>query len=56
MDPAADAVLDLCVADGGKNPSFNDKFMVPLIEGLREINIQVWNSNITFDDFIGSGR
>eukprot|EP00246_Nothoceros_aenigmaticus_P008714 TRINITY_DN2365_c1_g1_i2.p1 TRINITY_DN2365_c1_g1~~TRINITY_DN2365_c1_g1_i2.p1 ORF type:complete len:258 (-),score=34.37 TRINITY_DN2365_c1_g1_i2:1421-2194(-) len=42
--------------DGGKNPSFNDKFMVPLIEGLREINVQVWNSNITFDDFIGSGK
>eukprot|EP00246_Nothoceros_aenigmaticus_P008715 TRINITY_DN2365_c1_g2_i1.p1 TRINITY_DN2365_c1_g2~~TRINITY_DN2365_c1_g2_i1.p1 ORF type:complete len:237 (-),score=42.55 TRINITY_DN2365_c1_g2_i1:385-1095(-) len=42
--------------DGGKNPSFNDKFMVPLIEGLREINIQVWNGNVGFDSFIGSGK
>ncbi|XP_002960506.2 extensin [Selaginella moellendorffii] len=43
--------------DGGRNPSFNQKFVLPLIEGLREINAEVWNSNtLTFDDFIGSGR
>ncbi|XP_074286280.1 uncharacterized protein LOC141611602 [Silene latifolia] len=43
--------------DGGKNPVFQEKFVFTLIEGLREINIVVWNSNtLTFDDFIGSGR
>eukprot|EP00249_Psilotum_nudum_P007990 c20964_g1_i1 orf=222-926(+) len=43
--------------DGGTKPSFNEKFILSLIEGLREINVQVWNSNsITFDDFIGSGK
>ncbi|GAB4835079.1 hypothetical protein Ancab_039412 [Ancistrocladus abbreviatus] len=43
--------------DGGKNPVFQEKFLFPLIEGLREINLVVWNSNtITFDDFIGSGK
>ncbi|ERM99403.1 elicitor-responsive protein 3 [Amborella trichopoda] len=43
--------------DGGKNPTFQEKFVFSLIEGLREINITVWNSNtLTFDDFIGSGR
>ncbi|XP_028781152.1 protein SRC2 homolog [Neltuma alba] len=43
--------------DGGKNPTFQEKFVFPLIEGLREINVLVWNSNtITFDDFIGSGK
>ncbi|KAG1327136.1 putative Elicitor-responsive protein 3 [Cocos nucifera] len=43
--------------DGGRHPSFQEKFQIPLIEGLREINIIVRNSN-TFspDDFIGSGR
>ena len=40
-----------------ENPSFNEKFMVPLIEGLREINASVWNSNsLTYDDHIGSTR
>ncbi|KAJ7529458.1 hypothetical protein O6H91_15G052100 [Diphasiastrum complanatum] len=43
--------------DGGKNPSFNEKYTLPLIEGLREVNVQVWNSNsITYDDLIGTGR
>ncbi|ESW29227.1 hypothetical protein PHAVU_002G053900 [Phaseolus vulgaris] len=43
--------------DGGKNPVFQEKFVFPLIEGLREINVVVWNSNtLTFDDFIGSGK
>ncbi|XP_020237101.1 elicitor-responsive protein 1 isoform X1 [Cajanus cajan] len=43
--------------DGGKNPVFQEKFIFPLIEGLREINVLVWNSNtLTFDDFIGSGK
>ncbi|XP_008813813.2 elicitor-responsive protein 1-like [Phoenix dactylifera] len=43
--------------DGGRNPTFQDKFRIPLIEGLREISIIVWNSNtFTADDFIGSGR
>ncbi|BBN08090.1 hypothetical protein MPTK1_4g08810 [Marchantia polymorpha subsp. ruderalis] len=41
--------------DGGKNPTFNEKFQIPLIEGLREINVQVWNSNtVSLDDHIGS--
>ncbi|XP_024640952.1 extensin isoform X2 [Medicago truncatula] len=43
--------------DGGKNPVFQEKFILPLIEGLREINVVVWNSNtVSFDDFIGTGK
>ncbi|KDP47127.1 hypothetical protein JCGZ_22123 [Jatropha curcas] len=43
--------------DGGKNPTFQEKFIFNLIEGLRELNIVVWNSNtLTYDDFIGSGK
>ncbi|XP_030523018.1 protein SRC2 homolog [Rhodamnia argentea] len=43
--------------DGGKNPTFQEKFVFTLIEGLRELNVAVWNSNtVTFDDFIGSGK
>ncbi|KAJ8763458.1 hypothetical protein K2173_002341 [Erythroxylum novogranatense] len=43
--------------DGGRNPTFQEKFIFTLIEGLRELNIVVWNSNtLTYDDFIGSGK
>ncbi|XP_011088218.1 adhesive plaque matrix protein [Sesamum indicum] len=43
--------------DGGKNPTFQEKFVFTLIEGLREISVVVWNSNtLTFDDLIGSGK
>ncbi|KAK3412335.1 hypothetical protein EUGRSUZ_I01113 [Eucalyptus grandis] len=43
--------------DGGKNPTFQEKFVFTLIEGLRELNLAVWNSNtLTYDDFIGSGK
>ncbi|CAN6554867.1 unnamed protein product [Malus baccata var. baccata] len=43
--------------DGGKNPTFQEKFVFPLIEGLRELNVLVWNSNtVTLDDFIGEGK
>ncbi|CAK9181979.1 unnamed protein product [Ilex paraguariensis] len=43
--------------DGGKNPTFQEKFVFTLIEGLRELNLVVWNSNtLTYDDFIGSGK
>ncbi|TMX00496.1 hypothetical protein EJD97_000739 [Solanum chilense] len=43
--------------DGGKNPTFQEKFVFTLIEGLQEINVIVWNSNtLTYDDFIGSGK
>lgn len=43
--------------DGGKNPIFQEKFVFTLIEGLREINVAVWNSNtLTYDDFIGGGK
>ncbi|KAF3435451.1 hypothetical protein FNV43_RR22540 [Rhamnella rubrinervis] len=43
--------------DGGKNPTFQEKFVFNLIEGLRELNVVVWNSNtLSFDDFIGSGK
>ncbi|XP_058773082.1 protein SRC2 homolog isoform X1 [Vicia villosa] len=43
--------------DGGKHPVFQEKFVVPLIEGLRELTVVVWNSNtVTFDDFIGTGK
>ncbi|XP_057503203.1 elicitor-responsive protein 1-like [Actinidia eriantha] len=43
--------------DGGKNPTFQEKFTFSLIEGLRELNAVVWNSNtLTYDDFIGSAK
>ncbi|XP_038707143.1 elicitor-responsive protein 3-like [Tripterygium wilfordii] len=43
--------------DGGKNPTFQEKFVFTLIEGLRELNVVVWNSNtLTLDDYIGSGK
>ncbi|XP_051139353.1 leucine-rich repeat extensin-like protein 3 [Andrographis paniculata] len=43
--------------DGGRNPTFQEKFVFPLIEGLRELSVVVWNSNtITLDDFIGNGK
>ncbi|KAL4280075.1 hypothetical protein GQ457_03G039800 [Hibiscus cannabinus] len=43
--------------DGGKNPTFQEKFIFTLIEGLRELNVVVWNSNtLVADDLIGSGR
>ena len=43
--------------DGGKNPTFQEKFVFPLIEGLRELKVVVWNSNtFTSDDFIGEGK
>ncbi|XP_057963686.1 leucine-rich repeat extensin-like protein 3 isoform X2 [Malania oleifera] len=43
--------------DGGKSPTFQEKFVFTLIEGLKELNLAVWNSNtLTFDDFIGSGK
>ncbi|CAI9769964.1 unnamed protein product [Fraxinus pennsylvanica] len=43
--------------DGGKNPTFQEKFVFTLIEGLPELNVIVWNSNtLTYDDFIGSGK
>ncbi|KAJ9537902.1 hypothetical protein OSB04_030635 [Centaurea solstitialis] len=43
--------------DGGKNPTFQEKFVYTLIEGLRELNVNVWNSNtVKHDSFIGSGK
>ncbi|XP_062176809.1 leucine-rich repeat extensin-like protein 3 [Alnus glutinosa] len=43
--------------DGNKNPTFQEKFVFTLIEGLREINVSVWNSNtLSSDVFIGGGK
>ncbi|KAL5707056.1 hypothetical protein ACHQM5_025152 [Ranunculus cassubicifolius] len=43
--------------DGGKNPSFQEKYTISLIEGLREMIVNVWNSNtLKYDDFIGGGK
>ncbi|KAI3755416.1 hypothetical protein L1987_55214 [Smallanthus sonchifolius] len=43
--------------DGGKNPTFQEKFVYSAIEGLRELNINVWNNNtISRYDFISSGK
>jgi Ca2+-dependent lipid-binding protein len=43
--------------DGGRNPSFNEKIVVPLAEGVRELTASVWNSNsISSHDHIGSAR
>ncbi|KAM5549412.1 leucine-rich repeat extensin-like protein 3 [Rosa sericea] len=49
--------VDFNGVDGGRNPTFQEKFVIPLIEGLREMNVNVWNSNsVTYDDFIGEGK
>lgn len=49
--------MNLIDVDGGKNPIFQEKFVFTLIEGLKEMNAVVWNSNtLSFDDFIGSGK
>ncbi|PWA43312.1 extensin [Artemisia annua] len=47
-----------CVCkDGGKNPTFQEKFVYNVIEGLGELNISIWNKKtFTNDDFIGSGK
>ncbi|CAK9197323.1 unnamed protein product [Sphagnum troendelagicum] len=43
--------------DVGRNPTFDGKFIVTLIEDLREVSVSVWNSNtFTPDDLIGSTR
>ncbi|KAH7567464.1 hypothetical protein JRO89_XS07G0077200 [Xanthoceras sorbifolium] len=43
--------------DGGKNPTFQERFVFTLFEGLREMNVVVWNSHtIKSDEFIGSGK
>ncbi|XP_031479819.1 uncharacterized protein LOC116250328 [Nymphaea colorata] len=43
--------------DGGRNPTFREKFNFTLIEGRQEMNVNVWNSNMfSGDDHIGSGR
>ncbi|KAC2176721.1 hypothetical protein FH972_027163 [Carpinus fangiana] len=43
--------------DDDKNPIFQEKFVFTLIEGLREINVSVWNSNsLSSDIFIGSAK
>ncbi|KAF3795842.1 hypothetical protein EJ110_NYTH02888 [Nymphaea thermarum] len=47
----------LIAADGGKNPTFQEKFVFTLIEGRLEINVNVWNSNtFSVDDHIVSGK
>ncbi|KAK6938646.1 C2 domain, partial [Dillenia turbinata] len=43
--------------DGGKNPTFQEKFVFSLIEGLGELNVLVWNSHtLQADDLIGCGK
>ncbi|CAK7347497.1 unnamed protein product [Dovyalis caffra] len=43
--------------DGGRNPTFQEKFIFTLIEGLRELNVVVWNSHtLSADEHIGTGR
>ncbi|KAL5723172.1 hypothetical protein ACHQM5_006597 [Ranunculus cassubicifolius] len=43
--------------DGGKQPNFQEKFHFSLIEGLREMNVSVLNSNTIFtDESICSGK
>ncbi|KAE8713427.1 hypothetical protein F3Y22_tig00110210pilonHSYRG00151 [Hibiscus syriacus] len=47
----------VCLEYRRKNPTFQEKFVFTLIEGLRELNVVVWNrNNISADDLIGSGR
>ncbi|CAA3007286.1 elicitor-responsive 1-like [Olea europaea subsp. europaea] len=43
--------------DGGRNPTFQEKFVFTLIEGLLELNVVIWTINtISHDDLIGSGK
>ncbi|KAL3688158.1 hypothetical protein R1sor_014467 [Riccia sorocarpa] len=43
--------------DGGRNPMFNEKFQISLIEGLRELTVQVWESNsVALDKHIGTAK
>ncbi|KAI3712267.1 hypothetical protein L1987_70818 [Smallanthus sonchifolius] len=43
--------------DGGKSPNFQEKFVYTLIEGLRELDVNVWNeNNVKHDTFIASGK
>ncbi|KAG2704576.1 hypothetical protein I3760_05G009400 [Carya illinoinensis] len=43
--------------DGHTDPVFQEKFSFLLIEGLRELTCEVWNSNtIKRNTFIGSGK
>ncbi|XP_073003683.1 16 kDa phloem protein 1-like [Typha latifolia] len=43
--------------DGGMSAMFQEKFQLPLFEGLMDMNISVWNSNpFRTDTLIGSGR
>ncbi|KAG5581502.1 hypothetical protein H5410_052129 [Solanum commersonii] len=52
-----DEIHAFVLLDGGKNPTFQEKFVFSLIEGLREINVVVWKSNtVNSDDLIGSGK
>ncbi|GJT30400.1 zinc finger BED domain-containing protein RICESLEEPER 2-like protein [Tanacetum coccineum] len=45
------------VTDGDRNPTFHERFVFLLMEGLRELNIDVWNSNTLLrDKFISGGR
>ena len=42
--------VSVCVCiDGHNAPVFQEKFVFSLIEGLREISVAVWNSNIKDD-------
>ncbi|KAJ4833806.1 hypothetical protein Tsubulata_041730 [Turnera subulata] len=43
--------------DGGRNPSFQQKFCFTLIEGLNDLNIVVWNYHtLAADEHIGTAR
>ncbi|KAF8404971.1 hypothetical protein HHK36_009866 [Tetracentron sinense] len=57
LEYSSNKVRTRTCTDGGKNPIFQEKFVFTLIEGLRELNIVVWNSNtLSYDDFIGNGK
>lgn len=40
--------------DGGRKAAFQEKFVLTLIEGLREVQVSVFNENTV--RFIGSGK
>ncbi|KAH7299473.1 hypothetical protein KP509_24G013500 [Ceratopteris richardii] len=40
-----------------RHPIFNKKFVIPLLDGLQELEIAVWNSKTFVPEvFIGSGK
>ncbi|KAA8537788.1 hypothetical protein F0562_027632 [Nyssa sinensis] len=57
LDYGSSKVRTKTCTDGGRNPTFQEKFIFTLIEGLQELNVVIWNSHtLSADEFICTGR